>query len=126
MYINGEWLKTDQQFSVTNPATGDVIEMVPDGDKSHAMLAVDAAYTAFPSWSTETAYRRAEVLQKAYGLMIERKQTLAELMTREQGKPLKAALMKCNTRLISSDGFPKRPNAYTVRLFHQPESISAL
>ena len=65
---------------------------LPDGDKSHAMLAVDAAYTAFPSWSTETAYRRAEVLQKAYGLMIERKQTLAELMTREQGKPLKAAL----------------------------------
>ena len=92
MYINGEWLKVDQQFSVTNPATGEDIGMVPDGDKSHAMLAVDAAYTAFPSWSTETAYRRAEVLQKAYGLMIERKQTLAELMTREQGKPLKAAL----------------------------------
>ena len=92
MYINGEWLKVDQQFSVTNPATGEAIGMVPDGDKSHAMLAVDAAYTAFPSWSTETAYRRAEVLQKAYGLMIERKQTLAELMTREQGKPLKAAL----------------------------------
>ena len=92
MYINGEWLKVDHQFSVTNPATGETIGMVPDGDKSHAMLAVDAAYTAFPSWSTETAYRRAEVLQKAYGLMIERKQTLAELMTREQGKPLKAAL----------------------------------
>ena len=92
MYINGEWLKVDHQFSVTNPATGEAIGMVPDGDKSHAMLAVDAAYTAFPSWSTETAYRRAEVLQKAYGLMIERKQTLAELMTREQGKPLKAAL----------------------------------
>ena len=92
MYINGEWLKTDQQFSVTNPATGDVIEMVPDGDHSHAKLAIDAASAAYKSWSSATAYARAEVLQKAYSLMIARKQVLAELLTSEQGKPLKAAL----------------------------------
>ena len=92
MYINGEWLKTDQQFSVTNPATGDVIERVPDGDHSHAKLAIDAASAAYKSWSSATAYARAEVLQKAYSLMIARKQVLAELLTSEQGKPLKAAL----------------------------------
>ena len=92
MYINGEWVKTDRQFSVTNPATGEAIGTVSDGDKSHAVLAIDAAFTAFSSWSAVTAYGRAEVLQKAYGLMIERKQMLAELMTREQGKPLKASL----------------------------------
>ncbi len=92
MYINGKWLKTDQQFSVTNPATGEVIEMVADGDQSHAKLAIDAASAAYKSWSSATAYARAEVLQKAYTLMMVRKQLLAELLTSEQGKPLKAAL----------------------------------
>jgi len=39
-----------------------------------------------------TAYARAEVLSKAHSMMLEKKQSLAELMTQEQGKPLKAAL----------------------------------
>lgn len=92
MYINGEWLNTDQQFTVTNPATGEVLDMVCDGGGHHAEQAIDAAAAAFKAWSCATAYARSEVLQKAYSLMLERKQSLAELMTREQGKPLKAAL----------------------------------
>lgn len=92
MYINGEWLNPSQTFKVVNPATGECVGEVADGGRDHAGLAIDAAENAFPSWSKRPAYARAEVLQKAYSLMIERKQALAELMTREQGKPLKAAL----------------------------------
>jgi len=92
MYINGEWVNIDPQFTVTNPATGEVIDTVSDGDRSHAELAVEAADAAFNAWSSSTAYARSDVLQKVYALMIERKQSLAELMTREQGKPLKASL----------------------------------
>ena len=92
MYINGEWLDAEHTFSVTNPATGDTIGSVASGSRAHAKQAIDAAGQAFKSWSSATAYARAAVLQTAYSLMIERKQTLAELMTREQGKPLKAAL----------------------------------
>lgn len=92
MYINGEWLESDHTFLVSNPATGETIGEVVDGGRAEASLAIEAAASAFKTWSTNTAYARAEVLQKAYHLMIERKQTLAELMTAEQGKPLKAAL----------------------------------
>ena len=92
MYINGQWLKIDKEFSVTNPATGDIIDTVPDGERGHAKLAIDAAHTAYKPWSCATAHVRAQVLQNAYELMIERRQQLAELMTNEQGKPLKAAL----------------------------------
>lgn len=92
MYINGEWLESDNTFSVTNPATGEVIGRAVDGGQAEASLAIDAAASAFTTWSTSTAYARADVLHKAYGLMMERKQALAELMTSEQGKPLKAAL----------------------------------
>jgi len=92
MFINGEWLETGQTFSVTNPATGERIADVVDGGRAQASAAIDAAANAFSAWSSATAYFRADILYKAYALMIERKQGLAELMTREQGKPLKAAL----------------------------------
>ncbi len=92
MYINGVWLETKQTFSVTNPATGEVIGEVSNGGKEHAKQAIEAASHAFKSWSASTAYARSEILYKAYALMMEQKQILAELMTREQGKPVKAAL----------------------------------
>ncbi len=92
MFINGEWLKTGQTFSVKNPATGEHISDVVDGGQAHASAAIDAAAEAIGAWSSATAYARADILLNAYSLMIERKQSLAELMTREQGKPLKAAL----------------------------------
>lgn len=92
MYINGEWLTTTKSFAAYNPATGEEIGRVPDGDRYHAVMAIDAAQAAFPSWSKATAYERAECLHRAYDLMLTRKRDLAELMTREQGKPLKASL----------------------------------
>lgn len=92
MYINGEWIQKDKTFAVYNPANGECIGDVSDGGRKDAVNAIDAAKRAFPSWTKLTAYQRAEYLHKAYDLMVERKQQLAELMTREQGKPLKAAL----------------------------------
>ena len=92
MYINGEWLTTEKTFAVHNPASGDEIGQVPDGERHHAVLAIEAAKRAFVKWAGTTAYKRSECLYRAYELMLERKQSLAELMTREQGKPLKASL----------------------------------
>ncbi len=92
MFIDGQWLEPGPSFEVTNPANGEVIGAVADGAKEHAAAAIDAAHRVFPAWSTSTAYARAEVLSKAHQLMLERKQELAELMTTEQGKPLKASL----------------------------------
>lgn len=92
MYINGEWIRTDASFKVFNPANQQEIGEVAQGSREHAHKAIESASNAFLSWSTSTAYARAAILNKAYDLMLERKQSLAELMTREQGKPLKAAL----------------------------------
>ena len=92
MFINGEWRSLQRTFAVSNPATGEVIGSVADGGREHARDAIAAAAEALPGWRQTTAYQRSRVLYRAYQLMIERKQALAELMTREQGKPLKAAL----------------------------------
>ena len=92
MYINGEWIKTERTFPVFNPATGEKIGKVADASGEDAHQAIEAAHAAFKEWSKTTAYHRSALLYRAYHLMLKRKQELAELMTREQGKPLKAAL----------------------------------
>ena len=92
MYIDGEWLKNKAEFPVFNPATGEVIDRVPDGDAGHASAAIEAAYRALSGWMALTAYQRSALLYRANRLMLEQQQQLAELMTKEQGKPLKAAM----------------------------------
>ena len=93
MFINGAWVDAigGETFEVTNPATGETIGQVPDGGAADATAAIDAAHAAFPSWSTTTAYERADILMRAWELMNERAGELAELMTTEQGKPLRAS-----------------------------------
>ena len=91
MYINGNWIESDTTFSVINPATGEEIGRVADGGQAEASAAIDAAYDAFKSWRQTTAYERSAILYKAWQLMTEQHEALAELMTREQGKPLKAS-----------------------------------
>lgn len=92
MFINGEWLDGRPTFAVTNPATGETIDRVPDCNDADIDAAIGAAHAAFAGWRATTAYHRAQLLYRAWELMSERKRELAELMTREQGKPLKAAL----------------------------------
>jgi succinate-semialdehyde dehydrogenase/glutarate-semialdehyde dehydrogenase len=93
MYINGEWIQTanDAAFDVFNPATGDKIGAVARGDQRDAARAIEAAAGAFDSWSSLSAYQRSNYLYDAYHIMMERREDLAQLMTQEQGKPLKAA-----------------------------------
>lgn len=93
MYIKGEWLDalSGASFDVSNPATGEIIGTTPDGAAGDASLAVTAAHDAFPRWSQSTAYERSRILYRAWELMTERSEDLAQLMTTEQGKPLKAA-----------------------------------
>jgi succinate-semialdehyde dehydrogenase/glutarate-semialdehyde dehydrogenase len=91
VYINGNWLTPTNTFAVFNPANGEQIGAVADGDRDSARAAIAAAADAFPAWSRSSAYERSARLYRAHGLMLERSASLAELMTREQGKPLKAA-----------------------------------
>jgi succinate-semialdehyde dehydrogenase/glutarate-semialdehyde dehydrogenase len=93
MFIAGAWseAKSGAEFAVTNPATGEEITTVPDGDAEAARRAIDAAHEAFKTWKHTTAYHRAAILRKAYDLMMERREDLARTMTEEQGKPIKAA-----------------------------------
>lgn len=93
MFIDGQWTgsRSGGTFEVTDPATGEVIGEVPDGGADDARDAIAAADAAFGAWSSTTATARADLLYAAWRRMTERSDELAELMTREQGKPLKAS-----------------------------------
>ena len=94
IYIDGQWRPADggATVAVTDPATGEVIGQAADGGRADTEAAIAAADRALPAWSGVTAYERAAVLAKADALMRERRKELAALMTREQGKPLKASM----------------------------------
>ena len=91
MFIDGQWLEIKKTFDVVNPATGEVIGKVADGDQSHATDAIEAAHSAFSDWSQTTAHQRSAILYRAWQLMLDNKTELAALMTSEQGKSLKAS-----------------------------------
>jgi alpha-ketoglutaric semialdehyde dehydrogenase len=90
-YINGEWVDSasGQAFENMNPAHRR--ELVGIFQKSNAQdvdNAVDAAKEAYKSWRLTPAPKRGEILFRAARLLLERKETFAEQMTREMGKIL--------------------------------------
>jgi succinate-semialdehyde dehydrogenase/glutarate-semialdehyde dehydrogenase len=76
---------------VVDPSTEEVFATVPDAGAAGAAEAVDAAAAAFPVWATTPPRTRSEVLRRAYEVMIERADALAETIVRENGKPLTEA-----------------------------------
>jgi succinate-semialdehyde dehydrogenase / glutarate-semialdehyde dehydrogenase len=98
LYIDGEWraASTGQTFAVTNPATGEVVGEVADGTAADALAAIAAADAAFREWSGRTAYERAEILRNADALLRANNEHLAQTMTTEQGKPIRAARIEVN------------------------------
>ena len=90
MYINGRWsdARSGKRLGVINPATEEILEEIPYGDRGEVHEAVEAAGEAFKTWSKTTAYERATILKKVADLMRQRTEDLAQTLTREQGKTL--------------------------------------
>lgn len=93
MFIDGAFVGavSGASFQSLNPATGEVLATVADGGARDAEAAIDAAAAALPAWAATTPFERADLLMKAWTIMGERADALAEVMTTEQGKPLKAS-----------------------------------
>jgi succinate-semialdehyde dehydrogenase / glutarate-semialdehyde dehydrogenase len=76
------------RFDVLDPATGRVLTAVADGSVDDAIAAVDAAESAAAGWAATPPRERAEILRRAWELMIEQADDLARLVTLENGKAL--------------------------------------
>jgi len=79
---------------ILNPATGALVDRVAAATERDIANAIDAADAAFRAWSAVPPPRRAEILYKAGHLLQEREKDLARLLTQEQGKPLREAILE--------------------------------
>ncbi len=83
-----------QTFDVVDPSTGTVMATAPLGGKADVDRAVAVAGRALDDprgWSTWSASKRGRTLQKFANLARQRIEELAQLETRNVGKPIKAA-----------------------------------
>ena len=90
-FIAGEWVapSSGDYFENRNPAdVGDVIGKFPLSTAGDVERAVKSAKRGFEEWRRTPAPARGEVLRKVGDLLTRRKDELADLMTREMGKPL--------------------------------------
>ncbi|WP_047980442.1 NAD-dependent succinate-semialdehyde dehydrogenase [Ornithinibacillus contaminans] len=94
IYINGQWREVNSAKTQTiyNPATLEAITEIAYGGQEETKEAIDAASQAFPNWSGMTGRERSRILYKAAELMRKDAKRLGEILTTEQGKPLKEAI----------------------------------
>ncbi|HMD93907.1 MAG TPA: aldehyde dehydrogenase family protein, partial [Trebonia sp.] len=93
LLIGGEWGggRGGSTFPVLDPATEESVAEVADGTVEDALDAVGAAHAALPGWAATPPRQRAEILRRAFELMTERAESLARLMSLENGKSLRDA-----------------------------------
>jgi 1-pyrroline dehydrogenase len=92
-FVGGEWVDASEggTMEVINPATGETIAEVPRGTQADVDRAVEAAKKAYEEWRDTTPGERAEMLLSLADLIDDNAEELAELESRNVGKPLSYA-----------------------------------
>jgi succinate-semialdehyde dehydrogenase/glutarate-semialdehyde dehydrogenase len=93
LHIAGEWRasRSGRTIPVVNPATEERIGTIPHADRADMDEALAAAERGFRAWRKVSAFERSRIMRKAANLLRERVDSIARLMTQEQGKPLPEA-----------------------------------
>jgi len=95
-FIGGAWVggSTGETYGRKNPASGALVETIPWGDAEDARRAIGAARAAFDSgaWSKATATQRAQVLRNVAAKLRAELVPLAQLLSKEVGKPANMAI----------------------------------
>jgi phenylacetaldehyde dehydrogenase len=95
MLINGKWVEaaSGKTFPTFDPATGEVLSQVAEGDREDIDRAVKAARAAFETgpWSKMTASERGRAIWKLGDLLDQRRDEFAAIESLDNGKPYKVA-----------------------------------
>jgi succinate-semialdehyde dehydrogenase/glutarate-semialdehyde dehydrogenase len=122
-WVDGKWEEEGvERIVVRDPATGSEIASVPLAGPAHFRGAIDGAFQAFDAWRNEPNASRGEILKKAAALMAARRQDLAEILTREQGKPLAQALGEVDYAASFFQWFGEEARRLTGRLQPHPQA----
>jgi lactaldehyde dehydrogenase/glycolaldehyde dehydrogenase len=90
-YIDGEWHEESGSVPVINPATEEELATIPVASKTQVNAALDAASTAQKSWQNVPGVERARAIREIGKTVAASKEAVAQLLLKEQGKPLSTA-----------------------------------
>lgn len=90
-YINGKWVEGRSAFQTINPANEELVADIAQADIADVDAAVIAAGDAFKSWRLTPAPIRGEMLFKVGDILKQKKEELAQLLTRDMGKVIAEA-----------------------------------
>jgi acyl-CoA reductase-like NAD-dependent aldehyde dehydrogenase len=105
--IDGELVKSEEALEVINPASEEVFARAPQASRGQLNQAVTAARRAFESWSRTSYEERATLLRQLGETLRAQQDSLAELLTREQGKPLGQARDEIGRAFSQSEGMTR-------------------
>lgn len=90
LYINGQWCSSmnDEEICVENPATKEIIAVVPCGSEEDVKKAIEGAKVALPKWA-ESPEKRAECLYRLADYFESHEEEIAKTITLELGAPVK-------------------------------------
>jgi acyl-CoA reductase-like NAD-dependent aldehyde dehydrogenase len=104
LLIDGKLEQSGRELDVINPALGTVFARCPAAGPAELDRAVAAARRAFPAWRARSFAERAALVKRLSQLLRARQNELAELLTREQGKPLAQSVAEIDRGAAQSDG----------------------
>jgi succinate-semialdehyde dehydrogenase/glutarate-semialdehyde dehydrogenase len=91
LFIDGKWVNGSGKLPVTDPSNESVIAEVQTAGDAECLAAIDAADKAFKTWSKNAPRVRAEILRKAFEIMVAEADHLAKIVSMENGKVLSDA-----------------------------------
>ncbi|MFL7892167.1 MAG: aldehyde dehydrogenase family protein [Anaerolineales bacterium] len=127
-WINNEWFGADtgQVIEVHNPATEEVLDLVPAGTEADTYRAVEAAKSAFESWRKTAAVERANLLHEASAKIRANWEQLVELLTLEEGKPISENEEEMEWVAGTVDYYAELGRHYRGRVLPSPEPENQL
>lgn len=139
-YVDGRWLDAENGdvFTVTDPADGSWLGDVSKLSGKQAGDAIGRADSAFKAWAALLPQERAGHLQAWHALILENKEDLALIMTREQGKPISEARGEIDYAASFIEFYAeeaKRPNIESItshlsdaemEIWREPVGVAAL
>ncbi len=140
LHIGGEWRPASDgaTFAVLDPATEETIAEVASATEADGIAAVSAAQDAFGPWAETAPRARAEILRRAFDLIMDREKDFAELIVRENGKAFPDAVGEVRYgaeffRWFSEEAVRNRGELYRspagdkrVYVINQPIGVSLL
>jgi acyl-CoA reductase-like NAD-dependent aldehyde dehydrogenase len=102
--IGGDLVAGEDSIDVINPATGKAFARAPAAGRTQLDGAVTAAREAFTVWSRKPFEERAAAIKRMAAVLRANQEPLAELLTREQGKPLAQARDEIGRAASQSEG----------------------